>query len=365
MTRTESLYFDLTRVVAALLVLIGHVQILMPHALPIQDYGHFAVICFFVLSGYVIAFVSDTKEKTGESYFVSRAARVYSVALPAIILTLFCDFVGHHVLASSVYAESPDNMAPLRVLSALTFTNEIWFQSILIFSDGPYWSLCYEVWYYAIFGAYFYLRGAVRVVTLAVLVVLAGPKMLLLFPIWLLGVALYYYKRALSIGAGTALFVASLAAIVLLAKSTLIGTINHWVLSLVGPAATRLLAFSAHFPMDYLFACAVAANFFAVRSFEGRAKIGLRAAAAIRWAAASTFSLYLFHRPLLLLMTSVFASAPTLLDPFVLIGLTLAMVVALSYFTERKKAFWKMLVTSLLSKVRAIHSRFVTFGRAA
>jgi hypothetical protein len=45
------------------------------------------VVIFFVLSGYVVAFVADTRERTWRAFWVSRFARVYSVALPAPLLT--------------------------------------------------------------------------------------------------------------------------------------------------------------------------------------------------------------------------------------------------------------------------------------
>jgi peptidoglycan/LPS O-acetylase OafA/YrhL len=56
-----SIYFDLTRVVAAAVVLLSHYG---PSLFGTSDTlfpGHDAVIVFFVLSGYVIALVSDTK----------------------------------------------------------------------------------------------------------------------------------------------------------------------------------------------------------------------------------------------------------------------------------------------------------------
>lgn len=53
-----------------------------------------AVDAFFVLSGFVIAHVSAVKERDARTYFISRAARIYSVAIPAIILTSILDAIG-------------------------------------------------------------------------------------------------------------------------------------------------------------------------------------------------------------------------------------------------------------------------------
>jgi peptidoglycan/LPS O-acetylase OafA/YrhL len=324
----------------------------MPKALPVQDLGHFAVVCFFVLSGYVISYVSDTRERSGTAYLVSRAARVYSVALPAIILTLVCDFVGRNLMGHPIYALYPNTSPLVRIIASLTFVNELWFQSIVLFSNGPYWSLCYEVWYYAIFGAAVYLRGRARTITVTVLLALAGPNILLLFPVWLLGVALYHYKRVLSFSAGFFVFLASMAGLIGMAESEVRWVIEGGLRSLMGYQAWDRLGYSADFPTDYVFAALVAANFLAVRSFEGKIHLAWWMTAAIRWAAASTFSLYLFHRPLLVFLMSTLALPPTFWNALILTILTVTLAVLLSYATERRKSFWRRAVSFLLSAVR-------------
>lgn len=92
--RGYSTYLDLLRLLAALAVFLGHASfpeftghtIRMPDQLP-----HEAVIVFFVLSGYVISYVAQEREARAGSFFVSRAARIYSVAIPALIITLVVD----------------------------------------------------------------------------------------------------------------------------------------------------------------------------------------------------------------------------------------------------------------------------------
>ena len=49
---------------------------------------------FFVLSGFVIAYVSEQKEHTLREYSISRLARLWSVAVPALILTIALDQLG-------------------------------------------------------------------------------------------------------------------------------------------------------------------------------------------------------------------------------------------------------------------------------
>src|SRR5207247_1357633 len=82
----------------------------------------------------------------------------------------------------------------------------------------PFWSLSYEFWYYVAFGVATLIRPA-RLRNLMVLVVLliAGPAILLLMPCWLVGVALFVFRNRISIPAFVArlCFVLSLAAMLL------------------------------------------------------------------------------------------------------------------------------------------------------
>ena len=88
MTPLLSVWLDLARLAAALVVVLHHVwPVLVPHhRLPWP--GHHAVVVFFVLSGFVIAFVTDRRETTLRIYAQRRAARILSVAIPALMLGL-------------------------------------------------------------------------------------------------------------------------------------------------------------------------------------------------------------------------------------------------------------------------------------
>ena len=78
-----------------MLVLAGHTEwIFAPGFLPFIRSGHLATLAvgvFFVLSGFVIGYAVHEREKDARSYFVGRAARVYSVAVPALVLTLMSE----------------------------------------------------------------------------------------------------------------------------------------------------------------------------------------------------------------------------------------------------------------------------------
>jgi peptidoglycan/LPS O-acetylase OafA/YrhL len=168
--------------------MLGHAwTILFPnHPLPWP--GTQAVVVFFALSGFVIAFVADGREKTLVEYALRRAARGWSVAIPAILLAGIITFA---VGASEISVAAPPatSLADLlgRSMTNLLFLGQLWILDIQSPLNAPFWSLNYEVWYYALFGAWTYLRGRRRVIALSALSVISGPKILLMLPCWLAG----------------------------------------------------------------------------------------------------------------------------------------------------------------------------------
>ena len=89
MKPATSMYLDGFRFAAAMIVFLGHVG--ARHVggglfWQLTGYGATAVLVFFVLSGFVIAYVSDLKETNGRDYIVARATRLYSVVIPTLLL---------------------------------------------------------------------------------------------------------------------------------------------------------------------------------------------------------------------------------------------------------------------------------------
>ena len=86
MTNALSFYLDGLRFGAAFTVFLAHYSVQRISGgffWPSFAYGHTAVLVFFVLSGFVIAWVTETRERSLEDYILSRAARLYSVIIPA------------------------------------------------------------------------------------------------------------------------------------------------------------------------------------------------------------------------------------------------------------------------------------------
>lgn len=131
MNKPTSFYLDLVRFLAAFAVFADHScgqPISGGFLWQLGPYGPEAVMVFFVLSGFVIAHVSVARETSFREYAVARAARIYSVALPALILTAVADFFGRSV-NTSLYTTALHYHSSGQVwhfLASTFFLNEIW-----------------------------------------------------------------------------------------------------------------------------------------------------------------------------------------------------------------------------------------------
>lgn len=199
MNPSVSLYLDVLRIAAALTVFlshIGHGHLVGGVLWRFTYWGHEAVIVFFVLSGYVIAYCADQREKDLASYLSARLSRLYSIILPVIVITLALDFIGGQV-NPAVYEKSIDKSYPawFTYSTSLLMLNQSWGLDTHFGSNGAYWSIPYEFWYYFIFGAATYLTGYRRIIGIAIGALAAGPTILVLFPFWLLGALSYRVQR--------------------------------------------------------------------------------------------------------------------------------------------------------------------------
>ena len=152
MNRGTSLYLDLVRFGAALVVFLGHLSspaFTGGFLAPLAAWLSAAVMVFFVLSGFVIAHVTDDCEVSAGDYAVARLARIYSVALPALVATALLDAAGRaidpvHYLLDPGY--QPRNLL-LQFSAAALFLNQLWYLDMPVGTMAPYWSLGYEVCY--------------------------------------------------------------------------------------------------------------------------------------------------------------------------------------------------------------------------
>lgn len=194
---------------AAFIVLLGHVEMVAKWRTGVSVWpwafqvAHLAVMAFFVLSGFIIAHVS-TKTPALSIYMQERITRIYSVLVPAVILTILLDRFGRSINPDFYQTFSAASQYALRL-----FVNVLGLQGwrghrIQFGTNSPLWSIGYEMFFYIVFGFLFFKlltpdldwkkKSRWLAVTLA-LTVLAGFEMACYFLIWALGVAAYRLRK--------------------------------------------------------------------------------------------------------------------------------------------------------------------------
>ncbi len=359
MNRYISIYLDLVRFLAALTVFFVHANYdrftnKLPIVWRLKDLGNDAVMVFFVLSGFVIAYVVDQKEKTFSDYSVSRFARLYSVAVPALILTFVLDHVGAH-LAFDMYDGwwYQNDHSLWRMFANLFFVNELWFNSIRPFSNGPFWSLGYEFWYYAIFGVACFVKKPAKFFVIGGICIFIGPKILLLLPVWLLGVQVYYVIKKKLVGEplGWALFVGSAVFYIGFRLGGYPDALYHYMVGGLGIVYMQdYLRWSQEFLSSYIIGTLAAMHFIGAAVVAPRfARLLGMCEKPMRYLAGYTFTLYLFHYPLLQFLGAVTNGAvqESLRNAIVIFG-TLGAIWMLGGMTENRKPEWKRWILFLL-----------------
>ncbi|MEH3045715.1 acyltransferase family protein [Sphingomonas adhaesiva] len=344
MNKTTSVYLDAWRIIAACVVLLAHVNDWGGQAIPFftPAVASQGVLIFFVLSGFVISYVVTRREGDWRSYAVARAARIYSVALPAIALTFLIDAVAPP-LPHWIVDDTAVTAAPLQALAGLTFLNELWSHHIQLGSNSPYWSMGYEVPFYICFGlALFLQRGRKWLVLLAIAIY--GPRIAIMGTIWLMGAAtqLVCRRRLVGRGAGIVLFVASMAVIMTVNALVWFGMMS-WTDSPIFWHRLRDL------PADFLIATAFAAGIVGIDAACRGMTPPAGLARAIQWWAGCTFTLYLFHVPL---SQALVGLSPALLrgsgGVVTLLVAIVLVTLAIAELTERRKVWWHALFARLL-----------------
>lgn len=338
LNRPLSVALDFARFGAALLVALGHAVQLglyggdFPFGVRMQ---HYCVTVFFVLSGLVIASSVSGGRSDLRRFAISRISRILPVAVPALLFGLLSAYVlagAHHVPIDN----SPEEAAEVaeRFLPPLAFVSA-WPGMPAPVWNPPYWSLCYEVWYYAIFALAFFLRGWGRYVATGLACLTAGPSILLLMPVWLVGVMLARGGLAwrVPLGAAPLLLVGCLWLVVRLFEvdmAVLIPLLKAW-----WPFELKWSVWAiADLAMAIVMALAVMAVRPLVTAFEPQV-MRLRGFAQVL--AGFSFTLYLFHWPLIQLMRSWGLGGTK--SPAIFLGLLACVVAAcaaISVLTERQ-----------------------------
>ncbi len=223
------IHLDMLRGMAALLVVIGHIRsfvlvdfpdLVAPGLIDKFIYftcglGHQAVIVFFALSGFLVGGPALSRIRRDDwsfaDYMIARLSRLWTVALPALALTISLDIAGrmagggagyegkfHDLVSAGPSLNSPAVHHVWTLLGNAAFLQTI---SVPVFgSNGPLWSLANEFWYYVTFpilaGA-FWTRKAIlpRVLMGAagvVLIVILPRDLIALGAIWVAGAVAHH-----------------------------------------------------------------------------------------------------------------------------------------------------------------------------
>jgi peptidoglycan/LPS O-acetylase OafA/YrhL len=347
-----SLYLDGVRFAAALTVFIEHLRehtrngfggfwrahpFLYSH---LSAYSQIAVSVFFVLSGYVIAHVLATREMTPLEYAASRLARLYSVVIPALVLTALCNYLIDLRYPDAFQAFESGGQASVALSYGGTalFVNRFWLWSDLDPPNTPFWTLSFEATYYVAIAVLVFAKGRGRILSVLALCLAAGPSMILLAPTWFLGYAAYHAAGRWHLSAllGAPLWLMSLLLLPVCASLELQFREPLSFLRTTDQSVGMLLsAYAASFSF--------AVNVFCFNTLPGQAeKLPMRFATLLRWLGSMTFTLYLFHQPLLSLFTVYHVPDRSSVGQLVLlVGGTLLVVATLGRFCENSKGAYK------------------------
>lgn len=356
-----STYLDAMRALAAIIVLLSHfayARFTDGYYLIIRELnlGSDAVVVFFVLSGFVIAYTAENRDRAIGRYFFQRATRIYSVAIPAIILTLLFDRIGASI-SPGAYDGWWYNPAPalLSLFHGLTFSSEWGPFGFRLGTNGPYWSLSYEVAYYILFGFAFFLSGYRRVLLLGSVIVIFGIKVLALAPAWLLGVVAYRALRNEIQISKSVSWAATIAPILLyMAMLGLQTPVNLMAITtaMLGSDVVTALRFSNEFIWNGAVATLVTAHLFGVGSLVRDNKKPIPFESKIKWMAAASFSIYLLHYPTLQLVDALLASSPIdlYLRHLILLIATVVVCLIFAQIFERPLPAFRRAVLRLFSR---------------
>ena len=340
LTQSGSAFLDCVRFATAIFVFLGHI-VFIPGSARFLHLAHIAVCIFFVLSGFVIRMIVVNRAGTIGAFFIDRASRIYSVVIPALILTILCEALARHVdpiTYAQFAAPFSWSQVPLQLLANLTSMAQNWGYEINPLSNSPFWSLSFECIYYVLFALFFYsvgkpcTRRTVMFLIAALVMLVAGPSIVLLFPTWLIGCLLYdvyswlnHKPYAFSLTSALLATVSGLAlffrhAIAHLMFVTDFSHRTFWLLHLVTPVmrarfsdTTGYIPWLSRFSFSF-YVAAILVFFFMLWSLvtldRFLPQIHPRIARTLRWIAEGTFALYLLHLPLLILIATLFHGHP-------------------------------------------------------
>jgi peptidoglycan/LPS O-acetylase OafA/YrhL len=208
--------------------------------------------------------------------------------------------------------------------------------------NGSLWSLSFEFWYYTIFGLWFFRKPGVKSKLILILaIVIAGPKIILMMPIWVMGYLAYRLPPP-NISPATAWCCVSLA---LLCG----GIVAAFLPPLPYVIHLKPLYYANQFFTDWVIALFVATALWMLPSGSSTQPISKRANL-FRKIADLTFPLYVLHFPLLVLWRATIGIQYDNLGQLcVAIAFVLVIAAVIGYFLEKQRPLWSRFFKWLLN----------------
>lgn len=350
-----SAYLDFLRFGAAVAVLLSHMNQdgFSVGWLGLTYFGHEAVIVFFVLSGLIIHYSTTVRATSGRQYAVARISRIYSVALPAVLTFSFAAMaIASADLQRLVTHTSFRALSWTDIASSLLFLNESWMNKATLSLNGPYWSLCYEVWFYVLFGIFMFAQRSWRWPLLALTATIAGPAIIALLPVWLMGSwmsARMNWSSKWASHWAYAGFAFPVMLIIFINQMEFDLQVRTWLKHHIAPMWR--LESSQRFLTDYLVAALVVLHIRSFSSLPQRFRnLFLRQRSSLAALAGFSFTLYLFHRPFTIGIGAYWPAgqSETLYSLAAAVSIVL-LCWAISFLTEKQLPHWRRGVAKLLS----------------
>jgi peptidoglycan/LPS O-acetylase OafA/YrhL len=299
LTPQLSFILNVLRFFAAFVVVVCHSNLLGfgESGAWLGKYGHTMVILFFVMSGFIISRTTMDAHLDLKKYAIYRVSRVYTVALPAIALSAVLSGFWSEWLAPDDSFQYPDFWTVIR---SVLFLEHSWRVGNGMSLNPPFWSLCYEVWYYVLFAAVFFLAGWTRLIWASAILLIMGPALWALIPAWLIGVYLCRCPVRISNARTNAALALGCILVVIAIVELGFDTAIQKAMADRIPQIWHL-GFSTKFLTDNVIAALFALSFWfcAGMRFSMPPACISRAATIL---AGFSFTLYLFHDPLLRLI---------------------------------------------------------------
>ncbi len=359
MNKLTSIYLDFLRIIAAFGVVLVHANLywFSDGQFLHESYGHKLVMVFFVLSGFLVAYTTDAKKKDLPNYFIDRFSRLYSVVVPALIFNYLIDNIGVYFNPEFYESQIAKTGQWWRATLNLSYLQQNWFLCTKPSTNGTFWSIAYEFWYYVLFGIYFYIKNTCkRIVFIIACILFIGVKITLLLPVWAMGVCAYQLAKKYTLNQLIARIGFGISLLFILYF-----TINSTLSSFEDtfPFGLPPLYFSSRFVFDYWYGFLIATNIYFISqinlkfpfiSNENHIIVKI-----IRNLSSTTFTLYLFHLPLLLFAAAIIPYNHTnIMHLWLIIFAIFLFVWIASIYIEPTRIYYKKVLSLLFRKLALI-----------